>query len=507
MLSFFFKKPLFLVPAILAAFLLSYIYFDGLSVLVIQWLRLDEYWRFLIVPVSLFFIWNKRKELQSTPVEPSIITGIAIIVPGCVAYLLWKIIFIDFFIEIGLFLIALGFISLLFGNRLTRLFLLPLGYLVLMTSIVERILAPITILMQYASAMATSVFMNNLGWEVIRDGRMLRLPGTILEVASECSGVGQLTALIAFAIPLGVLMLRSFFPRMLLLLTTIPLALLVNTIRIILICAWNYDSLKTAIHGPHEILRMPFIYPLALVFMYLFALFLSRFENRRKNSVAAEAKDAQPVQSTLLVRALYGAAAFLAITLGCSLFMSPGNVHFVHSLAGFPKEIGAWKGDDVKESSVGFYFGRPDEAISRFYRGPLDETVSLYIARFDRQSVRKRVSSVQSPLFAEDERITSIESGHGLFFPARLTGSKTNRKMTTLSWFSIDADTYPALGGLRKKIALNGLFKKRNDAALVAISSDFGNGAANEDVLRSFAASAYPEIKKILETIACPATP
>jgi exosortase len=498
MISTFLKRPLLLIPAILTAIVLGYIYFEGLSVLILQWIRLDQYWRFLIIPVSLFFIWNQQKDLRATLLRPSIFTGIALIIPGCLAYILWKIALVDFFIETGLFLLTLGFISLIFGNRLARLFLLPLGYLVLMTSIIERVLSPITVLMQYASAIATSFFMSAFGWDILRDGRLLRLPGTVLEVASECSGVGQLTALIAFSIPLGVLLLRSMFPKVLLLLMTFPLALMVNTIRIILICLWNYNGLKSAIHGPYEILRMPFIYPLALVLLYLFALFLSRIE-RKKGIPESMAPKVGPQKSPSSI------ASALCVGLGLSILPVVGvrcirtaPAHFISSLQEFPMVIGACRGENIIDSSISFYFGKPDETVSRKYRTADGAELSLYIARFNGQNPRKRISSVESPLFAKDERRIELQTGPDKVIKAKLTASENNFQLTTLSWFDVDGVAFPTIDGVRKKIAVNTIRMKRNNATLVAVSFDEGKSGLGEEVLRSFVVAIYPQIKKIL---------
>jgi EpsI family protein len=421
------------------------------------------------------------------------------IIPGCAAYVLWKIVFVDFFIEIGLFLLTLGFISLFFGNRFTRLFLLPLGYLVLMTSILERVLSPITVFMQYASAMATSVFMNTFGWDVLRDGRLLRLPGTVLGVASECSGTGQLTALIAFAIPLGVLKLRSVFPKILLLCMTIPLALLVNTIRIILISIWNFNGLKTAIHGPYEILRMPFIYPLALILLYLFALFLARIERKKAPPGTASPENERPQGPGSMIASWYVGLALTALTVAGVRFIRTEPARFVTSLNEFPRVIDGWRGEDALDSPISFYFGKPDGTIARKYRTAGGVELSLYIARFNSQYPRKRISSVESPLFAKDERRADIKTGQGAVIKAKLTASGNDRQLTTLSWFDVDGSTFPTAASARKKIAVCSIRKKRNNAALVSISSDFGKGNSSDETLRSFAAAIYPSINKILE--------
>jgi len=127
--------------------------------------------------------------------------------------------------------------------------------------------------------MATETILRYGGWDVLRDGRFLRLPHAVLEVASECSGAGQLTALIAFAIPLGFMMHKSIWPRIALLLLTVPFALTVNTIRIILVALWNYDGLKSAITGRMRFFACRLFIPSLLCFCTS-VLFFSRESER-----------------------------------------------------------------------------------------------------------------------------------------------------------------------------------------------------------------------------------
>ncbi len=100
-----FKQKKFLLKACILStiFLMGMVYIDGISVLVVQWMRLDELWRFLIIPVSLFFIWTQRAVFSNLQLNTSFFTGALLIAIGSVAYILWKISFIDLCIETSLF--------------------------------------------------------------------------------------------------------------------------------------------------------------------------------------------------------------------------------------------------------------------------------------------------------------------------------------------------------------------------------------------------------------------
>jgi EpsI family protein len=355
--------------------------------------------------------------------------------------------------------------------------------------------------MQHASAMVTALFLNASGWEVLRDGRFLRLPHTVLEVAKECSGTGQLTALIAFAIPLGVLMHKSIWPRLLLVLATFPLALLTNVIRIVLIALWNYNGLKSAIHGPYEILRIPFIYPLALVLLLLFSMFLGKLKrNKNESSVQIASIKKQTSRPVSIGLAWYIGCLMMLITISVIFFFHVRPVHYMHSITEFPLRANSWTGEDITDSAITFYMGKPDATLQRRYINDNGAVVTIFIARFDRQNTRKRISSIESDIFEKESKPVDIPVTHSATIHARLTESFLNNRMVvTVSWFDVDGSTCFDKNEVRKKIIANTLKNKHNNAAFIALST-CNSDAGEPGLLPLAVATFFPSIKTLLET-------
>ena len=487
--------------AFLTILSLAFIFIDGLSALVLQWLRLDELWKFLIIPVSLIFAWNKRKELSIAAPHPSLYSGFFLIGIGSVTYLLWKISFIDLCDELGLFFLSVGYISLLLGNNYTKIFLLPLGYLVLMTSLIERILSPVVLGMQYGSAMITAFFLNAAGREVLRDGLFLRLPHAVLEVAQECSGIGQLTALIAFVIPLGILMHKSIWPRLVLILATIPVALLVNAIRIILIALWNYNSLKSSIHGPHEILRMPSIFPLALILLFLFSMALAHGARKKApRSIQPALSPKENFRPSTIRFAWFFGFFLMVITVFSVFFFRVRPVQYSHDIQDFPMRLDSWTGENFPDSDFTFYMGKPDATLQRKYTNEHGAAVGIFIARFDCQNVRKRISSLESDIFKKESKPINIPLNNTASIRALFTQATDNKpEAVTVSWFDVDGTICVSLGDARQKFIGNTFKRRHNNAAFIAITEANANGLKFE-ALPLIAAFFFPAIKIALET-------
>ena len=494
------KTPAFIVCCLLSIAILGYIYLDGISILIRQWLRLDEYWRFLIIPVSVYFVWIKRKELPTLSVRPNFLFGIPLIIMGCIAYFLWKISLVDFFIETGLFVLSFGCIFLFIGARFARFFIFPLFYLVFMTSILVRILSSFTIVLQHLSAIVASFFLNAIGWPVLRDGLFLRLPHLILEVAPACSGTNQLIALVAFALPLGVLRHESFWSRALLVAMTIPITLFSNAVRIVLIALWNYNGQQSYIHGPHGILDLPLVYPLALVCLYGFSLFLTCFEKKNVTLPSRQPGDSNHHLRPASIHAAWYIGCLLAVmTLAAISYFRAKPAVFEYSLNDFPMHINGWTGEEHSGTPISFYMGKPEASIQKKFRDEHGMSVLLTIARFDRQNTRSRISSLAWKNFTGQECPIDIAiNDHMSIYALKTVAVDADRTETIVSWFDVDGATCRNVEQMRKKLIVNTLKKKRNNAAFIAMSFSDGPGQVDDSIARSFAAAMAPKISKFL---------
>jgi exosortase len=496
----------FLISVVAFVSALVYVSADGLTILFRQWMRMEEYWRFLILPVSLYFVWNSRKEIASLLIKPNFFIGIPLVLASCALYVAWHTMFVDFFIETGLFLLVLGSIALVFGLHCTRVFLFPLLYLVLMTSIIALLLMPITEYMQHLSAIMSAWFLNISGWTVLREGRFIRLPHMVLEVARACSGTGQLTALIAFALPLGILMHRSLVSRLTLVGLTIPIALLVNTLRIILIAIWNYESPQAAIHGPYGILRTPIIHPMALLMVFLCSLALSWLEKKYKARpmTSIPALGVEKAVSPTRIRAACLTGFFcIGLAISGAWVLKTGTTEFIHELKDFPFQFAGYSGSNTSESDISFYMGKPDAVLERKYRTTSGADILLYICRFNRQDVGKRISSIESELFGDKNRTVVLSAGPATQFTVKTSHSDVKEHhFTTMSWFDVCGSEVSSKNAVRKKLARNALVPgpKRNNVALVVLCVDSQDTKAGLDLLSEFAVMVYPDIRRILET-------
>ncbi|MFH1778858.1 MAG: exosortase/archaeosortase family protein [Candidatus Omnitrophota bacterium] len=236
-------------------FLLVLVYWPTFLWMKARFLEADSYYShgFLVPLVFLFLIWTKREDLKKSKIAP-LNVGLFLLIPALLLHLIayrWGINFVSGFS----FIIALfGLLLYLFGREVTRHLAFALCFLVFMVPLPQVMIIHISFKMKiFAAQVATSVI-NLMGIQAVRDGSKVILPNTALTIGDPCSGLRSLISLTALGALYAYLAKLSRFRRIVLFLVSIPLALLANIIRIVLllIVAFVYGS-KVATGKFHDI--------------------------------------------------------------------------------------------------------------------------------------------------------------------------------------------------------------------------------------------------------------
>jgi exosortase A len=198
------------------------------------WMSLVHTWRvdtsfshgFLIVPMSLYLMWDKRQALAGAPVGPSWI-GVALLV---VAVLLWTIgtlVQVRVIEQIGFVGVLQSLVPLVFGLRVTHLLLFPLAFLLFAVPMGKGLVPP---LMEITADLSV-FFLRLTGVPVFRDGMLLHIPAGTYEVARACSGIKFLTAAVAIGVFYAYLTYSGLRKRITFVLVAVAVAILSNGVR------------------------------------------------------------------------------------------------------------------------------------------------------------------------------------------------------------------------------------------------------------------------------------
>jgi len=186
----------------------------------------------------------------------------------------------------------IGGFTLCYGARTLRAAMFPLLFLFFMVPIPSNALDKIILFLQTGSAEAAYGFLKAAGVPVARDGFVFHLMITDIEVARECSGIRSALSLGITCTLAANFFLRTGLARVLLVISTIPIALLKNGFRIAalsLLCVYVDERILAGdLHRKGGII----FFVLALILVWLEIVLFRKAEGKLKlNREVAKEKE------------------------------------------------------------------------------------------------------------------------------------------------------------------------------------------------------------------------
>jgi exosortase len=233
----------------------------------------------LIVPlVSLYFVFQVRDELKETP-KRVCMWGLPILMFGLVGHAL-AIFPVQNHMSQGYnMIIALfGLVLFVLGPAAMRLLWLPVVFLGFAIKVSEKIWERIALELQLIAAKGATALIDFFGAPMSLDatvrGSIIELvyKGKVLpamEVAQACAGLRMLMAFIALGVAVAFLVARPWWQRAIIVLSTAPIAVGVNIVRVTVIgFIYPYDQ-ELASGDFHTLIGMLMLVPAGGVFLLL----------------------------------------------------------------------------------------------------------------------------------------------------------------------------------------------------------------------------------------------
>ena len=214
--------------------LVAVLYAPSFRQLVSDWWSDENYSHGFAVPiVGAWLLWQRRNQIASTNLAPRPL-GMAIIAFAA-AQLAIGTLGAEHFVAATSFLIMMcGIILYLCGSKVLRLAAFPIAWLLFMIPLPAVLFYSITFPLQLMASQGASRLLDLLSVPNLCDGNVIYLANFEMGVAEACSGIRSLISLLAFAVLLGQLLQISTAGRLVLAISTLPIALGVNAARIVL---------------------------------------------------------------------------------------------------------------------------------------------------------------------------------------------------------------------------------------------------------------------------------
>jgi len=273
-------KKHILFQAVLFILAFGFLYHKAIIQLVSDWSTDPNFSHGFLIPlVSLYMIWHRQHIIREIPVRPSV-NGIYIILLGMLVHIAGNVGSELFLMRFSMIITLAGVIIYYWGMSMFNALIVPVCYLIMMIPIPAIIWSKVAFPLQLFAAKISSEAISMIGIPVFREGNILHLSNTSLEVIDACSGIRSLTSLLALTGAFAFLTSLNMWKKWVLFISAIPIAVAVNVVRLTITGAMAAWVGPETAHGfLHDISGM-IIFGTALILVYLLFICLTKIAQR-----------------------------------------------------------------------------------------------------------------------------------------------------------------------------------------------------------------------------------
>jgi exosortase len=235
---------------------------------------------FIVLPIALWLAWRQRHRLRSAVLRPSG-AGLAIVAASLLLYV-FGIVGAELFVtRISLLGVVAGSIVYCFGWTHLRIVAFPVAFLLFMIPPPTIVFGDVALALQLLASRLGEGMLRTAGVAVLRDGNVLTLGNVTLQVTEACSGIHSMMSLVTIGVLFGYLCDLNTGRRTLLTLAAIPLAIVLNGLRIAAAGVAASQFGPQAAEGPMHLASGWLIFVAGLAFMWFFQYLALEAPRRR----------------------------------------------------------------------------------------------------------------------------------------------------------------------------------------------------------------------------------
>jgi exosortase D (VPLPA-CTERM-specific) len=384
----------------------------------------------------------------------------------------------------GAILGLIGFVWSSIGTKGMRKVAAPLAYLFFMVPVPLALYISTSADMQLLSSKLGIALISLFSIPASLDGNIIILPSTRLEVAEACSGLRYLFPLVSFAFLVAMMLEDRFWKKTLIVLSSIPIAIVMNAGRIAMIAVlldrFGIDTSSGSAHAFEGFV----VFFLCLVILLIEVRFLLGIGGSRGRFVASDLLALDRGRIGQLLNWPTSRTSLLAATIvlaGTSLVASlPARIERVPErlpFALFPMAFGDWRGvpktlDSESLNALGLTdYVLADYTDDRNRTGP----VNFYIAYYASQRAGIHAHSPQLCIPGGgwsiiSQSVAPMQLGNGA--PVKINRviiEKRGVRQVVYYWFEERGRHIASESSLKYYALRDALFENRSDGALVRV--------------------------------------
>ena len=223
---------------------LAWLYYPIFSAMAREWYTNPNHSHGFLIPIiSGYFVWRRKEEAKALAIRPTNL-GIPLLIGGLIIYVLGEFGAAYTTTRMSFFFVLAGVILFIYGMPVFRWLCLPFFYLLFMIPVPQYLYDAIAFPLKVFITNYSVLCLQILGLPALREGNIISLRDTTLQVVDACSGIRSLVSLIAIGVAYAVISQKSNWKKAILVVSTIPIAIVTNALRVIItgILATFYGS-------------------------------------------------------------------------------------------------------------------------------------------------------------------------------------------------------------------------------------------------------------------------
>ena len=490
----------------------------GVAVMLDDWQTREEYSHAWLIPlISLFLVWQRKNELAAIEFKGSW-AGVAAVILAIALGFAGQLGKVDFLQQVGFVLAICGFVLALTGWPALRLLWMPLLLLFLVIPLPGFIQSNLSSEMQLWSSRLGVWFVRLMGISVFLQGNVIDLGSYRLQVAEACDGLRYLFPLMTLGLVMAYFYQGALWKRVLIFLSSIPITILMNSLRIAtigwMVEHWGPSMAEGFLHDFQG--WVVFMASLALMVLLMIALsFVGGDRRPWRELFGVDFPDKLPQGVSRVPRSpstsSLVACGLLAVAATASLATSdrPEAVPSRASLVDFPMILGQWFGQRRSADANMIASLRLTDYVLADYQGPAPRPVDLYIAFYDSQHGGRYMHSPSTCLPGGGWTFTDIEQVEVPGVQAAGQPLRVNRvlmrngvqQQLVYYWFQQRSRIITNEFHAKWYLFWDTLTRSRSDGALIRVIAPVGDGEQSSTVdrdLAEFAAELAPVLDEFV---------
>ena len=470
------------------------VYFSALAYLFSQWNYPDYNYCYLIPFIVLYLVWEKRKALLNQP-SYSDWKGLVPFIVGISFFWLGELGGEYYTLFISFWLVIIGTIWLYFGWRKLKTIIFPVCLALAMFPFPDFINTKFSFQLRLISSRIGVNFLHLFGYPAYREGNVIDLSFVQLQVVDACSGLRYLFPLFILSLLVAYFSKTSLWKRLCLVFSTIPLAIITNSMRIaltgVIFKIWGEEFAEGFFHGFSGWLIFIFCFFALMIELWILNKIhpsgsRRSIPNRVDKKTKSSSDDDEPV--TIRKHRFAPPQFFLVMLVLIITLLLSSNVEFREKTPikkpfnSFPSIIGNWAGTrQTMDKTILDTLDLSDYLILDF-RNNSGNIINFYVAYYESQRKGESIHSPETCIpgggwVFTDRGINTFSCKPGLDLSIKEAFiQKGSQKQLVYYWFPQRGRILTNAYQLKFYLFWDAITKQRTDGALVRLITPLKDG-------------------------------